>query len=143
MNEARRVLREVVFGVLEGLAMYLIFVVAIPWFLSNVAGIRIPDEEVLDSISTLFYLGVFISLGVAASVLKPPIGLVFEAISAVLALTIILKFVGQGVFREVVEHAGVVMNVEFEIRTFILIPIGFTVVNSIVRMFERLVSLEE
>lgn len=143
MNGVRKILREVFFGVAEGLIMYLIFVVAVPWFLVNAMGIQIPDEEMLNPIVTTFYLGVFIGLGVIASVLKQPVGLVFEALSSLLALAILVRFVGPGVFRETIEIGGAIMDVEFEITALLMVIVGLTLINSVMRMFERLVSMEE
>lgn len=139
----KRVVKEVIFGVVEGLAMYFIFVVGIPWVVSTTLGIPIADKYMVDQLTTFFILGVFVALGVLSSLAKPPIGLVFEILSSLVALLILLKFMDTGVLSDSIEYAGTVINAEFNIRVLLIFFVGFTLLNCVVRMFERLFTMEE
>lgn len=139
----KRVVKEVVLGVVEGLAMYFVFVIAVPWIVSTALKIPVPENYAPDSPFTVFTLGVFITLGILSSVVKPPIGIVFEVLSTAFALAILLRFFGPGVFRETIEYGGTVMDVEFDIRVLFLFFAGFTLLNCVIRVFEKLTAMED
>lgn len=139
----KRVVKEVVFGIVEGFAMYLVFMVGVPWVISTVLRVPIEDKYAVSPLLTYFIMGVFVALGVLSSLVKPPIGVIFEVASSLTALAILFRFLGPGVLRESIEYAGTIVSAEFDVRVLLVLFVGFTLINCVVRMFEKLFAMEE
>lgn len=101
------------------------------------------DKYLVGHLNTFFIIGVFVALGILSSLVKPPIGLVFEILLSLIALLTLFEFMGFGVLKESIEYAETVINVEFDVRILLILLAGFTLLSSVVRMFESLFTMEE
>lgn len=135
----KRVIKSIVVGVLEGIAYYLVYVVMIPLILHYLGLPVLP----VGYYKMIVFLGVFVALGVTASVTKPPIGIVFEALSSLLGIWIILSAVGIGSLETSVVLGGFRASVVFEFKPVALLVFGFIALFTILRVFERILHYEE
>lgn len=139
----KRIVYKVLLGVIEGVVFYYLFVVLVPWFFADVLKVPLPEVYAADSARIVLYLGVFTGLGLLSSLVKAPIGLVFDVILSVLALSLLLRYTGSGVFREVMVFGGVTVEAEFKMIILLALIVGFTVLNTLMRIFEKITSVEE
>jgi hypothetical protein len=133
-----RVVKNTVFGVLEGVVYYIIYFKLLPMVFSSALGVPIEPPPLL----TMLILGVFIALGVISASVKPFVGVVFEAISSILGALLLLSILGK-TFTYSAEFNGVSVEMSMEIRSIVLVIIGFSVLYTIIRCFSRLSSLAE
>lgn len=139
----KRIVYKVLLGVIEGVVFYYLFVVLVPWFFADVLKVPLPEVYAADSARVVLYLGVFTGLGLLSSLVKASIGLVFDVMLSVLALSLLLKYTGYGVFREVMVFGGVTVEAEFKMVILLALIVGFTVLNTLMRVFEKITSVEE
>ncbi|MEM3763323.1 MAG: hypothetical protein QW721_02815 [Desulfurococcaceae archaeon] len=139
----KRIVYKALLGVIEGVVFYYLFIVLVPWFFADVLKIPLPEVYTTDSARIVLYLGVFTGLGLLSSLVKAPIGLVFDVMLSVLALSLLLRYTGYGVFREVMVFGGVTVEAEFKMVILLALIVGFTVLNTLMRIFEKITSVEE
>jgi len=134
----RKVIKNVLLGVFKGLIYYGVFWVLIPWLISSV--LKVPFEQPLHL--AILILGVFISLGVVSSSVKPFIGIIFGVLSSLLALYIMVGVLGV-VISTSVRYGSVIVEASLDYTPLMILIIGITLIYTIVECFERLVELEE
>lgn len=127
------------FGVLEGIAYYLLYVVAVPMVLHYLGLPVFP----ISYHKMAVFLGVFVALGITASTARPPFGIVFEALSSLIGIWIILSAVGMGSLETSVVLGGSKASVVFEFKPIMLLVFGFIVLFTVLRVFERILYREE
>lgn len=133
-----KLIKSVLMGFFEGLVYYFVYVVAIPRFFSDFLRIPMPH---MDPLAVIFIVSVFITLGILSSIVKTPIGIIFEVISTLLALLFLLSIVGAGSIE--VELGDMQVKATFEFKPILILIIGFTVLFAIIRIFERITKFEE
>uniref|UniRef100_A0A7C5TG52 Uncharacterized protein n=2 Tax=Ignisphaera aggregans TaxID=334771 RepID=A0A7C5TG52_9CREN len=134
----RIIVKNIILGVFKGMVYYVVFLVLMPWIISSV--FRMPLE--LPTYFTVFIFSIFIGLGVASSIVKPFIGLVLDALSSLFAVYILLSIWGN-VSSTSIEYSGVVVEISLEYTPLLVLIVGFTLIYTIIRCFERLVKFEE
>jgi hypothetical protein len=134
----RKVIKNVLLGVFKGLIYYGVFWVLIPWLISS--ALKVPFEQPLHL--AILILGVFISLGVVSSSVKPFIGIIFGVLSSLLALYIMVGVLGV-VISISVRYGSVIVEASLDYTPLMILIIGITLIYTIVECFERLVELEE
>jgi len=134
----RKVIKNVLLGVFKGLIYYGVFWVLIPWLISSV--LKVPFEQPLHL--AILILGVFISLGVVSSSVKPFIGIIFSVLSSLLTLYIMVGVLGV-VISTSVRYGSVIVEASLDYTPLMILIIGVTLIYTIVECFERLVELEE
>lgn len=134
------ILGKILKGILVGLLYALIFVIIIPFVLKSL--LNLPIEEI-PQINIVFYLAVFISLGIVGSVVKAYIGIVFDVLSHLIGLLIIFNLLKSGVFIMNIQYQDQIIQAEFEFRPLLLLIIGFGIVSAIISIFDKLIHSEE
>lgn len=137
---AKDVSMRVFTGVLEGLLYYALFVILIPYLLSQLFGI---SSEIIHHGALVFYLAVFISLGVVSSLIPSFIGILFEVLSYLLGVYILISILMRGIYRTSFDYHGVLVNAEVDFRALLLVIIGFGVVSTVITIFQRLFTSED
>lgn len=136
----KKIIERILIGVIEGLIYYIVFVHVLPFFLNIALGFPI---EVIDPLTFSLLIGVFISLGIISSITKPFIGIIFSSLSFMLGLLILLDIIGLGVVEVPVTIRGVKVNAVFEFKPLLLIIIGFSIIFTVIRIFEKIIHSEE
>lgn len=134
------IFKRILYGVIEGLLYYLVFIVLVPFITSSILGISL---DIVQQDILVFYLTVFISLGVIASTLPYFLGLLFEVISYLLGILILVSLLMGGVYRTSIEYQGALVHAEVDFKTILLVIIGFGVVSTIVSIFQRVATSED
>ncbi|MEM2320392.1 MAG: hypothetical protein QXS79_00680 [Candidatus Bathyarchaeia archaeon] len=129
-------IKRIILGTIEGIIFYAISAYILPYFVSTITGMPIID---IDHLTLALLIGVFISLGVISSSIKPCIGVIFTAISFLLSLFIILNVIGMGIAE--VRLDGVTLTLEFKLPAFLII--GFYIIIIFIRVFEKIFHLTE
>jgi hypothetical protein len=133
-----RVVKNTVFGVLEGVVYYIVYFKILPVVFSSALGVPIEPPPLL----TMLILGVFIALGVISTSVKPFVGIVFQAMSSILGALFLLSILGKTLTYSG-EFNGVSVEMSMEIKSIVLVIIGFSVLYTVIRCFTRLSSLAE
>lgn len=131
--------KKITSGLLTGTLYYLVFIVILPYVMVSIFGLHI--EEIRPEV-LIFYLGVFISVGIASSILPSFIGVVFESLSYLIGILILVSLVQGGVFHTTVYYQGVEYDVTIDLKLILLVIIGFGVISTILSMFQRLIHAE-
>lgn len=134
----KQTLRRVVAGLLEGL----IFFVVLYWVLpSSITSIfNVPVSLGITSTGEVLLVGLFISLGLVASCIKPPIGVIFEAIIILLSLLLVVRLLGVGQIETGIYDHGSELNVTLEFKPVFTLIVCSTIIYAILRLFERAIS---
>lgn len=131
--------KKIISGLITGALYYIVFIVLLPYVMVNVFGLYIEEmrPEVL-----IFYLGVFISIGIASSILPSFIGVIFESLSYLIGILILVSLVQGGVFQTTVNYQGTEYYVAVDLRFILLVIIGLGVISTMLSMFQRLIHTE-
>lgn len=137
---AKKVIAKIIFGAIEGLIIYVAFAFILPALIGQILGVTVG----LDVTSFILLMGIFISLGVISSCLKPCIGIIFSMISFLLGVLMVLSITGFGTIETSLEmHGFGTVIVIFEFKQLLLLIIGFLATFSIIQAFERIAHSEE
>lgn len=140
----KSILSKVVLGVIEGILYYVVFALIVPRIIEASLGkIPVPAQWVTWSPYMFFLLGFFIALGVIASIVKEPLAIIFEALLTIVGLLLVVSVLGTGIFRESVNIGGAIWGFELDFRILVICILGFSIIYSITRFFERLVKIED
>ena len=126
-------------GLAEGLVYYLLYVVIIPMVFQYSGLPTLPIEQY----KLLVFLAIFIALGIAASLTNPSIGVVFEALTALIGLQVLVSVVGVGVVKAPIQVHGALFDVMFEFKPIAVLVFGFIALFTLLRMFEKIIHFEE
>ncbi|MCS7139412.1 MAG: hypothetical protein N3F04_00715 [Candidatus Nezhaarchaeota archaeon] len=136
----RGLIRRIVVGAVEGFTLFILFAYIMPLLVGEMMRFPVEFEH---PIVIAALIGVFISLGVISSSTKPCIGVVFSATSLLLGLLILIDVLGVGVVEVPLEVYGTKVTALFEFKMLLFTIIGFSVIFTIMRMFEKLLRSEE
>ena len=133
----KQIISKIILGCIEGLIFYVIYVKLLPWLINYALGAPMPQIE---TSRILLYLGFFISMSVISSIVKPHIGIIFDAILTLFSISIVLEIIGTGVYETTIDYNGVLMNVLFEFKLLAYVIILATIIIGITRIFDKLTS---
>lgn len=131
--------KKIISGLLTGFIYYVVFIVLLPRVMGDIFGLYI--EEIQPE-ALFFYLGVFISIGIASSILPSFIGVVFESLSYLTGILILISLIQGGVFQTTVDFQGTEYVVMVDLKFLLLVIIGLGVISTILNMFQRLIHTE-
>lgn len=134
------ILRNIITGVLRGVLLYLVFVIILPYMLTRVTNIPI---TVIEPLTMAYILGFFIALGVISSSVKPFIGIIFDIIASLIGLYFLLSVFHSGEFETSIEIAGYKVEASFNLELLLLLIMGFSIVFTVLNMFDKLIKSEE
>ncbi|MEM4717653.1 MAG: hypothetical protein QXE81_02700 [Desulfurococcaceae archaeon] len=137
---ALEIIEKILKGILIGLVYTLIFVIIIPIVLRSF--LRLPIEEI-PMLNIIFYLSVFISIGIVGSIVKAYLSILFSALSHLIGLLIIVSLLRSGIFSINIQYEGYIVQAEFEFKPLLLLIIGFGVISAIVGIFDKIIQSEE
>lgn len=132
----KNLVKKIILGAIEGIIFHAISVYILPYFVSTIAGMPIAG---INQLTLALLIGVFISLGVISSSIKPCIGIIFTVILFLLSLFIILDVIGMGVAE--VQLDGATLTLEFKLPAFLII--SFYTIFIFIRIFEKIRRLTE
>lgn len=134
-----RLIKNIAYGVVTGIVYYVVFTMVIPYLFSTM--IPTGGHITVDPLYSVFLISIFTSLGVLSSTVKTPIGIIFEVLSAIIGLSLVLIIIGGGFMEVTVEEHGVTGVLVF--RPIITLIAGVVILFTVIRVFEKLVKFEE
>ncbi|MEM2188177.1 MAG: hypothetical protein QXO15_00215 [Nitrososphaerota archaeon] len=137
--DKKLLIKEIAIGAAKGILLYTIIVHII---LPFVSGIAPPISKLINPAAVALYIGVIVSFETVSFSIKPCIGVVFDAMSALLVSLMLFHELGAGV-EAPIEMYGVSAAIMFESRLLILSIAGFIHVFAAARLFKKIISSEE
>jgi len=140
----KKIVLNVILGVIRGFVEYLVYFRIPLLILTDYLKVPVTPVKPLE-VAVIF--GVFVALNTTSSNVKPQIGIVFDALSSLLGLLIVLELVFGTMEAgrvEVVHRAGELqVRGELVFRPLVILLVGFAVLFTIVRLYEKIVHSEE
>lgn len=135
-----RLCKNIIIGIINGLLLYIIFVVILPLIVFQLTSIPV---KLVDPLVTVYILGFFIALSVISSSIKPFIGIIFDVILSLIGLLFILSIVNLGEYETVINLYGYDVEVVFSFKPLLLVVIGFGILFMISNIFSKLLKSED
>lgn len=137
-RQITNIVRKIVYGIITGITYYIIYVVLLPNLLKELG--QLPIKAPPDIV---FYMGFFIALGTAESILgKHPVSIPLRVLSKLFGALVLFKVMNGGEFSADILHDGITLHVEMGITPILYTIMMFSLIYGFLDAFDTVTRSE-